>query len=366
MNIQEDYQEFAEWILQELEDFYHEEARVEIHRITKNNREPELGICIMPRGETISPVVYLGEHYQNHRRGRGLVDVLHDIIREYKEAERLRFPVEQMKDWRKVMHRVGARLVCGVNNEDYLRNIPHRSFLDLAMVYYIFFEGPDERLSSATITNPQLEVWGITEEDLYRHSCRNLPRFMKPVVMRLESMLEDMLKDPEVREKAQMEEDRKICKSRKSDLQEEDPEEAENPEEMENLEDLEGDELWNLYPGTSLQVVTNHRRYMGAITLFYPGLLDDVLQKLGWDSCYIIPSSIHETLLFPGDLAGDENRLVDMVREVNETSVEPGERLSYSVYHYDIQNRILEMIHGHYPVKEQVILGLRTGSFRED
>ena len=50
-------------------------------------------------------------------------------------------------------------------------------------------------------------------------------------------------------------------------------------------------------------VCTNESKHHGASALMYPNFMDEVADKLGGDF-YIIPSSIHETLLFPARVCG--------------------------------------------------------------
>ena len=89
----------------------------------------------------------------------------------------------------------------------------------------------------------------------------------------------------------------------------------------------------------------------------YPDFMDEVADKLGGDF-YIIPSSIHETLLFPAKDVENYHDLEAMVREVNETQVLPEERLSDNVYHYDAEAKVFELA-GHY---EERIAGIERDS----
>ena len=58
---------------------------------------------------------------------------------------------------------------------------------------------------------------------------------------------------------------------------------------------------------------------------------------------YILPSSIHETLLIPADGEKDAEELKDMVRTINATEVSPEEVLSDNVYVYIRATERVEM-----------------------
>lgn len=55
----------------------------------------------------------------------------------------------------------------------------------------------------------------------------------------------------------------------------------------------------------------------------------------------MLPSLIHETLIIPKDAGMEFKELEQMVREVNQTQVAPGERLSDHVYKYDAKEHEL-------------------------
>lgn len=71
----------------------------------------------------------------------------------------------------------------------------------------------------------------------------------------------------------------------------------------------------------------------GAIGILYPETLEKLKQK-GITNFYVLPSSVYEVLVMPEKMGISGNDLIDLVREVNESKVEPEDRLSYDVLHY--------------------------------
>lgn len=78
-----------------------------------------------------------------------------------------------------------------------------------------------------------------------------------------------------------------------------------------------------------MYVLTNHEKMNGAAAIMFPAVAKKVYKILG--DFYILPSSIHEVICIPTSL-GDVDELTSMVREVNDSEVEPDERLSYTVF----------------------------------
>ena len=58
-------------------------------------------------------------------------------------------------------------------------------------------------------------------------------------------------------------------------------------------------------------------------------------KKIGTERLCIIPSSVHEVLLMPEEIARCREDIDEMVREVNSTTVSPDEVLSDHAYYYD-------------------------------
>ena len=79
----------------------------------------------------------------------------------------------------------------------------------------------------------------------------------------------------------------------------------------------------------------------GACVIQYPGFLDQAAKTLGGDF-FVLPSSIHEVLLYQDDGTIGRKDLEDMVRSINQTEVAPADRLSDFVYHYDSRERVFE------------------------
>jgi len=90
-----------------------------------------------------------------------------------------------------------------------------------------------------------------------------------------------------------------------------------------------------------LLCLSNGSKRYGASMILH----DDVMRRAGeilGSDFYVLPSSVHETIFVP-DMGGkDVSELSLMVKEINETEVEPYEKLSDKVQHYDCKKAVLE------------------------
>ena len=76
----------------------------------------------------------------------------------------------------------------------------------------------------------------------------------------------------------------------------------------------------------TMYVLTNDTKVNGAAAILNDDIRQEIAEKVG--DFYMLPSSIHETLIIPKDAGMEFKELEQMVQEVNQTQVAPGERLS--------------------------------------
>lgn len=86
----------------------------------------------------------------------------------------------------------------------------------------------------------------------------------------------------------------------------------------------------------SLYVMTNQMQGYGAAGFLMKKMISGFSDEKG-RNLYILPSSLHELLIYPdfGEVSPEE--LSGFVKEVNRTQVHPHDRLSDHVYYYDRQ-----------------------------
>lgn len=88
-------------------------------------------------------------------------------------------------------------------------------------------------------------------------------------------------------------------------------------------------------------IITNQQTLDGASAIFYPEVMDQIGEGFQ-GNFFILPSSIHETIVVPDNGEFDYRVLQDMVQTINASEVSPEERLSDHVYHYDVKDRVFE------------------------
>lgn len=95
----------------------------------------------------------------------------------------------------------------------------------------------------------------------------------------------------------------------------------------------------------AMYVVTNSGKNHGAANLFLPGRMEQIAEQIE-GSYFVLPSSVHETLVIPRDpdvsvtaMMEEVEELREIVSQVNETQLPLKEQLSYQVYFYDADEK---------------------------
>ena len=89
--------------------------------------------------------------------------------------------------------------------------------------------------------------------------------------------------------------------------------------------------------GPDVYCLSNEARANGAVYIMREDVQQMVAEKLGGDY-YVLPSSIHETLIVPKSENMPFQELQDMVQSVNATCVSEEEVLSDGVYQYEAKS----------------------------
>ena len=282
--------EFAEVLKTKLLERMEEVQEIEIKRVLKNNSVALLGLLFTDSRRNVSPTIYLENFYKLYQEGTELEDIVDEICRCYEESQMPENKdVSFIRDWEQVKGMVAYKLVSRERNQELLEKIPHKDILDLSIIFYLAVE---QYGGSILIYNSHCEMWNVDVEELAKVAVENTPR---------------------------------IC-----------------PWHLQTMGETLGELGMEMEEAERLYVLSNEKRLFGAVALLYPGSMERVAERLQSDF-YIIPSSIHETIIVPTGENMDANSLIQMVHEVNSTVMVEEEILGDNVYFYSREKQELEV-----------------------
>lgn len=291
-----DFEEFTGAVLEEIRQKADGAFEATVNTITKNNGVKLIGISASKEWNGNGPCVYLDSFYRDYKDGgiglREAVDGVYALITKHlDDIEGV--DLSGFMEWETVQGSIYAKLINAAQNQGQLEKVPHRMFLDMAVVYYMEvrnFEGED--VGTVLIHNSHMEMWGQDERCLYRKAMSNMRSGGKPSFERLETVLK-------------------------------------------NIQPIPGELLSDrdCSPDMGMYILTNCRRYCGASEILDNDTLQAIADKIG-DNFVMLPSSIHECIVMRPKDGLEYGELADIVRNVNDTCVSVEERLSNHVYVY--------------------------------
>lgn len=305
-------EQFKELVIEKLNKVPEFNSKVETQIIIKNNGLKLEGIFIKQSGKLVSPTFYIEDLYDEYCNGADIDCIVNKVIDGF---ETRNIPADEickfMSDFILVKEKVVFKIINFDDNQDLLKEVPYRKVLDLAVVYYCRIDYPEIGRGTITIKNENIEMWNVSEEDLYEAAFENANKYLPCSIMPMHTVLGQYVEDNFTEELKEQE--KQFVEKINSDV--------------------------NLY------VMTNNEKSFGAATMFYENVLENFAMQLH-KNLYILPSSVHEVLLLPVEDKDNHKtmQLQEMVFEVNNTQVMLEERLSYNVYFYNLQSKKIELL----------------------
>lgn len=297
-------EQFGRKVCNALQEILGADYEIEMREVTKNNGVLLHGIVISGKDSNVSPAIYIDELYDDHEEGRPFGDIIYDILRVYKHhAREIDMDMEFFTQFERAKSRVLYKLIHRESNVELLKEIPFIKWNDLALVFYYSLE--DERFGKASILirNAHLAMWGIDKTVLYENARTNMLRLKPEELLPIKELIREFI-------------DRSESRMQEGKMQ------------------MSGDHKAAIEADSMIYVLSNRDRLFGAAAILYAESLKLLTKRLN-KNLIILPSSVHEVLLVPDDGMKEKDFFKDMVREVNDSQVEPEERLSYNVYYYD-------------------------------
>ena len=289
------YDEFKKEVEAVIKDYLPDEfkdARVSVNQVSKIGMTYD-SLTVSPEGQVASPAANLNAFFEDYEDGKPFDEVMDSIA----DVIQMEAP-EQMKnmswllDYDQAKDHLFIRVSNAEMNQDLLDKAPHKVVDDLVITCHIAVDQGPNGMASTIVNNDLLE-------QLFADAMEKSPEVMPVKMDTMLNVISGMMPEA-VSEDMMMDQD---------------------------------------FPGSQMMIVSNTAMVNGAAAIFYPGVMDEISEKLGGDFV-MLPSSTNEVIIVPD--MGDYKNLESMVKDINETSVDPKEQLSDHVYHYDAKEKLFE------------------------
>lgn len=278
--------------------------QVALQSVVKNNNQPQTGLIIKKFDKATAPLIYLDCFFDEYQSGKDLEQIIDEVIDIcMKNEDSVSFNAEQFMQFESIKTRIVQKLINHEKNKELLVNAPHERIMDLAAVCYIIADQIEQGYATILVRNEHLGLWDITEEDLFKYARKNSPRLLPSTITSMSDILKQLMGD--------------------------------------TWDNGSGQEPNPLEP--ELFILSNVSQCNGATSILYHGVLKAFAMEHETD-VVILPSSLHEVLLFPVRDEIDTAYLNEMVREINRNEVAPEDVLSDSIYMYKLESDSIGII----------------------
>lgn len=296
------YEDFEQMLRSDLyKDFFHNRKDVDVTlEPSQQDEHMSWGLCVtmaVTKQEGVTMRYPMDALYQMagmYDRKVALEVIGSKIMQDYNKMTGPLKQIARMRNYEEAKPHLGIRLLGIEKSGSKLENTLYdelQGASDLALVPHLRF---DDGKTIARVTPRQAQQWGVSTQQIIDDAIQAERKQNPYMIQPLSAVLEDLIGVP-------MEED------------------------------------------SGLILVSNEKREYGAISLLYPGVLEELGAKYG--DFIILPSSVHEILILPDQKWQGRNKtheLEEAVREINETTLAPQNRLSDIVHHYDAKKKKLE------------------------
>ena len=289
------YEDFKQQLIETLNENKPDEVLKYVLRTARRTNDNQADTITMIYGDisTLSPIFYVKDYYLEYEKDSMSVEkVVEKIIDESKNnfyKDRV-FDIHSITP-EKAKSSLVLKLYNYAWNKEIIESCAHVNCLDLAAVPVWNISLPDENRMFVVDKFIQRNLLRMTDEEVLQIAMRNT--FSD--TYKLQS-LQEMIKE---------------C--------------------VEDIEDLY---LIEMFPDENYSfVLTNGEGYLGANALVSQNIMRKVYEEIG-EECFVMPSSIHETIIMKGSYVESPEMLQDIVKQVNST-VRQDELLSDNVYRFN-------------------------------
>ncbi len=292
-----EYMEFLDAVCEYVNDTT-DDVRVSVHSAVKNNGVKLSGLSFSRKDYNASPTIYMENYYNEYRKGCDICEIGDRLLMLYKENDlAVKIDMSFFDSFETVRDRIFLKLINRTQNTDFLKEVPFEPFMDLAMVAYVRIS--DKKIGDGIIMvrNEHVNMWGVDAKTVIDTAKANTHDHDDYSIRHISDVLVSMGS-------------------------------------INLMPDAQTEESFPMY------VVTNGKMSNGAAVLTMSDRLKEYSDVIGGDY-YVIPSSVHELILFAKSGEGQFGDLDSMIREVNASSLGADDVLSDHAYLYSKKEGVL-------------------------
>lgn len=292
-----------------------EDLSIEIQDVTKNNNASYTGLVFKVEKDDIAPVIYVNDFYDQYINGREIEDITQNIINVYiKSLDQKPLNPYDLLDYEKIKNQLFVSAVNTERNAEMLKNTPHTECGDVSCIVRIEVNSDTNGIATVKVDNNIIKALGISEEELFNQAWKSMKNLHPAIVKDMVDITKEMPGFPDFM----------------LDMMEERiGEMKEMPDFLNFMLDMMEERRGEMY------VLQTDNKLNAAAYGYDKDTLNGVCEKVNSVEIYILPSSINEVIILPGNRVDNPDILPSIVSQVNDESVPYEEVLSDNIYSYN-------------------------------
>ena len=305
------YKVFAEGVTNEVKKYLssdYADVKCEVIEKRGNNGQLSVGVAVRQPDRETASIISIEPFYEAVREGAPLECIMQEFAGLVEQSMGSVFSITPslLNEYDKVQEFLGVRLVNTKANRKELSVLPHIEIEDLSLIPVIRYPLPDKSgYESMKITEEIRKRWGVSVDQIFERAWENEE---VPVLQDMGEFISHV----------------------------------ESSKELFEIEDGSL-EMTN----ESMFILENQRKIDGAAVIAFPGVMEK-LNELFPEGFYVVPSSIHETLILPKNMINETDGgleyMGEMVRDINRNHMDPKEILSDRIYEYDKESGTIRQV----------------------
>lgn len=294
---------FSEFVAVKIKDYLPEKFQKADCRVTENignNGVYRSGVALHLPGEDGERTIYMNRYYRELKEGIPLNEIMEKISVQMEGCREMELMMSErhIDDYQYMKQYLNISLVNTKANRRKLLHMPYMEMEDLSMICRIEMPCP-EGLAITEVMNETYKMWGVSKETMFGAALKNLWEYKDYTLQTYTSITEHVF---------------------------------EGKGKPQNL--LDAPDGTSADPEEILYVLTNRENIRGASAILSPRVMNKI-SNLFPEGFYIIPSSIHETMIISKGRRLEIKDLEEMTHDINLTRVADEEILSDHIYEYD-------------------------------
>ena len=282
-------------VVDEIKIILGEDYEINCSNVQKNNGTELVGITIRENDIMVAPCIYLED---SKLESISANEYATEIIECYRANNVSDFSDMKITEWEWVKQRISARLVNTEMNMELLKKYVNMPFLNLSLIMQVIVKEGKEGVMTTMVDKHMLKIWNVSENDVYEAAMENLSNNRENIVLKnIKDIFQEVL----------------------------------------SLDSNDWDNSDN-----DMIVLTNKNNSFGANIITNREIMSEISHQLG--SYYVLPSSIHETILLKDDGGVSADALLEMVMSVNREVLNKVDFLADNVFYFDCNEKVLSIV----------------------